>query len=187
MLHVTCYIVNSCLNKNAFQWDEYRPLVSRISQHALQWGVCLVLVPGGCLPLVPGGLSTPGGCLPLVPGVCSWGVGRVSAPRGVVVYPSMQWADPHVNRMTDRCKNITLPQTSFGGAKYCTQVTRTQVLKYRADVTKTGGISGPTKRTDVLQNLKNRLLFLIYGHFRSSVNVLYVLNGIECFNRPQLM
>ena len=124
-------------------------------------------------------------------GACLWS--RGSAPGGWGgcllldgwwCIPACNGADPHVNRMTDRCKNITLPQTSFGGAKYCTQVTRTQVLKYRADVTKTGGISGPTKRTDVLQKLKNGLLFLIYGHFRSSVNVLYVLNGIECFNRP---
>ena len=27
-------------------------------------------------------------------------------------------ADVPVNRMTDRCKNITLPQTSFAGGKY---------------------------------------------------------------------
>ena len=27
-------------------------------------------------------------------------------------------ADPPVNRMTHRCKNITLPQTSFAGGKY---------------------------------------------------------------------
>ena len=134
-----------------------------------------------------------GGCL-LLGGACLWS--RGSAPggwggclllEGWWCIPACNGTDPPVNRMTDRCKNITLPQTSSGGAKYCTQVTRTQVLKYRTDVTKTGGISGPTKRTDVLQNLKNRLLFLIYCHFRFSVNVLYVLYGIEFFNRPQLM
>ena len=41
------------------------------------------------------------------------GVSGVSACQGGLpggVYPSMQWAD----KMTDRCKNITLPQTSFG-------------------------------------------------------------------------
>ena len=27
------------MNKNAFQWDPYRPLVTRISQHALWRGV----------------------------------------------------------------------------------------------------------------------------------------------------
>ena len=26
---------------------------------------------------------------------------------------------PSVNRMTDTCKNITLPQTSLSGSKYC--------------------------------------------------------------------
>ena len=45
--------------------------------------------------LVLGG-SGPGGCL--VPGgACSWGVW----------YPSMHCGRPPVNRMTDRCKNIT--------------------------------------------------------------------------------
>ena len=34
--------------------------------------------------------------------------------------PSMHWGRPPspVNRMTNRCKNITLPQTSFAGGKY---------------------------------------------------------------------
>ena len=31
-------------NKYAFQYDVYRPLVARISQHALRWGVS---APGG--------------------------------------------------------------------------------------------------------------------------------------------
>ena len=41
----------------------------------------------------------------------------VSAQAGV--YPSMQWdryPPPPVNRITDRCKNITLSQTSFAGS-----------------------------------------------------------------------
>ena len=29
---------------------------------------------------------------------------------------------PPVNRMTDRCKNITLPQTSFAGGKYSSKI-----------------------------------------------------------------
>ena len=76
------------------------------------WGfVC----PEVCLPkgaVCPGGVSTQGecllggGCLPREGGLC---------PEGV--YPSMQWGrHPFpVNRITDRCKNITLPQTSFAG------------------------------------------------------------------------
>ena len=108
----------------------YRPLVVRISQHALWWGcVCsggvsaprgVVSSPRGCLPLVTddvcsrGCLLPVGGCL-LPGGVCSWGV-PACGPRGVCVYPSMQWGRPTpVKRMTDRCKNITLPQTSFAG------------------------------------------------------------------------
>ena len=39
-------------------------------------------------------------------GGCIWGVGVGG------------WADtPPMNRMTDRCKNITLPQTPFAGGK----------------------------------------------------------------------
>ena len=74
----------------------------------------------------------PGEYLPQVRGVPASGPGRVPAfgPEGVLasgpggggVYPSMQWGKTlPVNRMTDRCKNITLPQTSFaGGNKYQT-------------------------------------------------------------------
>ena len=57
------------------------------------------------------GMSTPGGvcsggCL-LQGGVCSWGW-----------YPSMHWGrHPPVNRMTDRCKNITLATTSLQPVK----------------------------------------------------------------------
>ena len=48
----------------------------------------------------------------LVPGGVS-GLGGVSTPRGVW-YPSMHWGrHPPVNRMTDRCKNITLATTSL--------------------------------------------------------------------------
>ena len=43
----------------------------------------------------------------LVGGLPCWGDG----------IPTCTEADPPVNRMTDRCKNITLPQTSFAGSK----------------------------------------------------------------------
>ena len=60
---------------------------------------------GGCL--LPGGFNClwSGGYLPLV------GEGWFILACNV--------AEPPVNRMTDRCKNITLPQTSFAGGKYC--------------------------------------------------------------------
>ena len=113
-------------NKNAFQWDAYHPLVDRIpactakgrglypsmhwargcvSQHALGRGVSAlgVSAQGGCL---PGGvcLWSQRGCLPrALPGR---GV-SASGPRGV-------WHTPPVKRMTDRCKNITLPQLRCG-------------------------------------------------------------------------
>ena len=56
-----------------------------------------------------------GGCL----GVPASGLGGASLWSGAgCLYPSMKWGRPApVNRMTDRCKNITLPQTSFAGSK----------------------------------------------------------------------
>ena len=79
--------------------------VVRISQRALWWGVSAP-GEGGCLLL--GGLlmggSAPGG------GVCLWSQGGVSQHA--------LGQTPPVNRMTDGCKNITLPQTSFAGGKY---------------------------------------------------------------------
>ena len=60
-----------------------------------------------------GGVPGPGGYLVpegeyLVPG-------GVPDPRGVYLDPggTCPGTSPPVNRMTDRCKNITLPQTSF--------------------------------------------------------------------------
>ena len=79
-------------------------------------------IPVGCVPSatvaicrgVPalGGCLFWGGCLlqgvPALGGACSRGclVQGVSAPRGWW-YPSMHSGRPPVNRMTDRCKNIT--------------------------------------------------------------------------------
>ena len=91
--------------KYALQWDAYRPLVARISQHALR-GVCYR---GGL------GVSAPGGYL-LNVGVCSrgclllegmsapWGI---SAPGGVSALgrriPACTEADTRpMNRITDR-------------------------------------------------------------------------------------
>ena len=47
-------------------------------------------------------------------GLHVWGEGL---HPGGVINPGGSWADPLVNRMTDSCKNITLPQTSFAGGK----------------------------------------------------------------------
>ena len=71
------------------------------------------LVPGG----VPGlGKGVPG------PGGCVWSQGvylvrRVYLVWGVYLVPGgyqLRYSPP-VNRMTNMCKNITLPQTSFAG------------------------------------------------------------------------
>ena len=71
---------------------------------------CLLLgvsAPGGsALGVCFQGVSAPGGGGLLQGGVCSRGDG----------IPACTEADtPPMNRMTDRCKNITLPQTSFAG------------------------------------------------------------------------
>ena len=76
-------------------------------------------VPGPGVYLVPGGVPGPGGggwdCtwsrgVYLVTGGYTWS-GGVPGPGGGVPAQVL----PPVNRMTDRCKNITLPQTSFAG------------------------------------------------------------------------
>ena len=86
--------------------------------HLVQGGVNLVpgrvyLVLGGCLVL--GGVWFRGGLL--------WSgtppVDRMTNQGGVWsrrVY-LVRYSPPPVNRMTNRCKNITLPQTSFAGGK----------------------------------------------------------------------
>ena len=113
-------------NKYAFQWDAYRPLVARISQHALRRGG---VSPGGCVS-APRGVSAPGrrGCLLWwrkcllqggtlllwagfsAPGgrvcsggcVCSWGL---SAQAGCVSQHALRQTPPEW--LTDKCKNIT--------------------------------------------------------------------------------
>ena len=79
--------------------------------------------------LVPGG-GVPGrGGVYLVGEGCTWsggvrGLGGIPGPGGVPglgVYLPGGWGGtcpgtpPPVNRMTNRCKNISLPQTSFAG------------------------------------------------------------------------
>ena len=68
-------------------------------------------IPGGGLHRM---CVCPGGVCP--ERVCVRG-GFQGLCRGGGVCPSKQWGRPlpRVNRMTDRCKNITLPQTLFAG------------------------------------------------------------------------
>ena len=93
-----------------------------------RWGVCLLrgwLLPGGCL--LPGDASLPGG-LPARQGVCLLPGGLsqeggasllgVSLLGDLLPREVSLMGDSPVNRMTNRCKNITLPQTSFAGGKY---------------------------------------------------------------------
>ena len=84
--------------------------------------------PGGCTWSqggVPGPRGVPG------PGGCTWSRGGVPGPKGGYLVPGGIWSwgvylvprgvylvrysppPPPVNRMTNRCKNITLAKTSF--------------------------------------------------------------------------
>ena len=82
-------------------------------------------IPVGCVPpardRTGGSLSETGLCLG---GLCPGGLCLRGSlwgglcPRGVSVLGGLPDRDPPlVNRMTNRCKNITLPQTSFAGGK----------------------------------------------------------------------
>ena len=89
------------------------------------WGGCLVggvpawgvYMPRGVY--LPRGVPTQGVCLP--GGVPAWGL---YLPRG---RGYLSRYSPPVNRMTDRCKNITLPQTSFAGGNNTTIRAKTVV------------------------------------------------------------
>ena len=74
-------------------------------------GVCLVR--GGSPWCRGGGMPGPGG-FSLVPGGSAWS-GGVLHPAGGS--PCQTPHPPPVNRMTDRCKNITLAKTSFRPVK----------------------------------------------------------------------
>ena len=76
------------INKNAFQWDAYHPPVDHIPE---------------------GGLPARG--VPALEGCTWWGVYWHRVPGGLPVQVL-----PPANRMIDRCKNITLPKTSFVGS-----------------------------------------------------------------------
>ena len=76
--------------------------------------------PGGCLlrggvVLHAGGVSALGGCL-LPGGVWSGGF-SMAGGSGKENPPGWENPSPPVNRMTDRCKNITLAKTSFRPVK----------------------------------------------------------------------
>ena len=67
-------------------------------------------------------------------GVPAWGVPAwgVFLPRGVPAQGGVPaQVLPPVNRMTDRCKNITLPKTSFAGGNKCPRMITAKIQDAR--------------------------------------------------------
>ena len=107
-------------------WNVSRLHSSRMSTARALTVSPSMLCTGGCM--VPGDVWSRGVHGPRGEGAWSWGVHGlgVHVPRGVHglggymvlegVIPACTETDPPVNRMTNRCKNITLPQTSFAGS-----------------------------------------------------------------------
>ena len=97
---------------------------------SVQWGIggwgCLLRGVRRCLPRGEGvclaglGVSAGGwGCLPR--GVSAQGGVCLGSVRLGGLCPIIFWDTFPVNRLTDRCKNIILSQTSFEGSKYNVQ------------------------------------------------------------------
>ena len=79
-------------------------------------GVCPGVSAFGCLHRrvsAQGGVPMGGVCLG--EGVCLWRGGRCLPTGSVCLIASWDTYPTPVNRITDRSKNITLPQTSFAG------------------------------------------------------------------------
>ena len=86
---------------------ECLPLGLGVSASGSRGGVCLWIW-GMCLPVFLGGVGRPPFATPPSP--------HPTSPHPRLPH-HLSYTSP-VNRMTDRCKNITLPQTSFTGGKH---------------------------------------------------------------------
>ena len=128
--HITqdsfCYYQTTFIyNKNAFQDDHIPACIAGGGGYRLGVYLLGVYLLGG----VPVGDVPAGGCTCSERVYLPWGWGMylpgVYLPRGCVPASGgtcQCWYLPRyfppVKRMTDRCKNIILPQTSFAGGKY---------------------------------------------------------------------
>ena len=96
-----------------------RMRTARFNGHLYRWG-------GGCLPSWGVSRGVVFACVVSARGVCVYqhamGSGCLPLPHCMLGYthplPLHVGIHPPLNRMTDRCKNITLPQTSFAGGNY---------------------------------------------------------------------
>ena len=88
-----------------------------LSWHLNRFTISQECIPVGCVPSATvafsGGVCLggvcPGRCLPREGGVYPGGVCPRCLPRGGCLRGGLEYTPP-VNRMTDRCKNITFPQ-----------------------------------------------------------------------------
>ena len=135
-------------------------------------------------------------------GFCPWG--RVSAPggEGGGGIPACTEADPPVNRMTNRCKNITLATTSlrpvirmaliitdfpkvnkkghmtFIMAVYENSVQKLWILSHLSELS-----DAPVTLTDTRCNLLTDLVVLHNNLINPLATDMDVTHGINCYNR----
>ena len=96
---------------------DVRIFIHQTSMHSSRMGTARLLTVSRSIPL-----SREEGCSlhPFVGGGVLHRGGESCIEGGYAASRKGGWADPlpPANRMTDRCKNITLPQTSFPGDNY---------------------------------------------------------------------
>ena len=113
-------------NKNEFQSDAYRPLIDRISSYPTHDPPPQPFTPTTThVPQPPQPCTPPQPCMPPYNHTCPPATmqapqqprtppATMHAPRNHT-HPPHNHTRPPVNRMTNKCKNITLRQTSFAG------------------------------------------------------------------------
>ena len=108
---------------NGFGYSEQQECIPVGCVPAAHWPYAGVCFPGGCLLQGGGGLG----------GVCSLGADGgcllcgCLLPGGLVSQHALRQTAPPVNRMTDRCKNITLATTSLLPVKIMTAISKSLV------------------------------------------------------------
>ena len=121
------------------------------------------------------GVHGPGGCMVL--GEWGWGAwswGGAWSPGGASQHALRQ--TPPVNRMTNRCKNITLPQTSFPGGNE-SQYTSQESLRFPKRGAANSLLAAVSSNPNTGYANLDTFLIVLSGHDSMTVNK-FVVN---CF------